>query len=89
MLTPAPPRRVKDAVAIVFEELCNEFTPKFRTIFRQMLWPPLTECRNWEDELTEEEYQQRLAQMRRNIRVTIRDVFRREIPSRFWLVDRN
>lgn len=86
-----PKRKLGDVFLLIVADLGAEFTPAFRKQFNQEIMPRLKCAVAWEEELTEEEYEEELAQLRRELPGVIRRLQKLDFPLAvgFWRVDRN
>ena len=86
-----PKRKLGDVFLRILEDLGEEFIPSFRERFNQEVVPRLKRAAAWEEELTEEEYQEELAHLRRELPGVIRRLQNSDVPASLgpWRVDRN
>jgi hypothetical protein len=84
-------RKLGDVFLRIVEDLGNEFTPRFRERFNHEVVPRLKRVAAWEEELTEEEYQEQLAQMRKELPGVIRRLQESDVSFSpgVWRVDQN
>ena len=84
-------RKLGDVFLRILEDLDDEFTPAFRDLFDREIVPRLKRAVAWEQELTEEEYQEELAHLRRELPGVIRRLQNSDVAGSlgFWRVDQN
>jgi hypothetical protein len=86
-----PKRKLGDVFLRILEDLGEEFTPAFEERFNQEAVSRLKRATDWEAELTEEEYQEELAHLRRELPGVIRRLQNSDVAGSlgFWRVDQN
>ena len=84
-------RKLGDVFLRILEDLDDEFTPAFRDLFDREIVPRLKRAVAWEQELTEEEYQEELAHMRTELPGIIRRLQLSDFPLSpgVWQIHQN